>query len=172
MQSIVSSKIKMTLEGAEPNRESRATIANIETGEKIIFEGRNPHVIISDNREKKQYQLADSAFFESFVKSLYKVMHPEFSELNELDVNGTPELRGHYDAMFAGDLKLRSNHQNVSIYCTSTVSFTNRHESPHLYLNGVRDSGGRGFCETAHKEITTELFAQLKGIIIRELRPR
>lgn len=137
---VVSETIKVVLEGADDKAEDRASIMNLRTNEKIVFENRHaPTVSVYEHDgSHSKYVLSTIPAFERLFRTLYESIDPH-DNLNDLKLSGEPRLKGHYDAMSC-DYKDSSYHKktNVTLYCYSSMSFTTRDGSPYLHLSGAK----------------------------------
>lgn len=155
-------KVNVVLEGAYSEGyvlDDRAAISIVGTNEAIVFENSItvPTIWIHSNDEHRQYSLFSDVAFERLFKALYKIIEPN-KKLDELVVDGRPELRAHYDARL-----WNRGQTNVSIYCYSSMSLTIINGLPYLYLSA--SSYDHTSCE-----ITTKFYGKLKEAISEIIR--
>ncbi len=150
-------RIKVVLEGAFTagyGFDDRVAISVIGTDEAIVFENSItiPTIWIHSNGGNRQYSVFTDAAFERLFRALYALMNPK-EKMSDLEVEGTPELRAHFDARF-----FNRGQTNVSMYCYSSMSFTIVNGLPYLYLHGAK-------YHNAQQEITIDFYTKMKEAI-------
>jgi curved DNA-binding protein CbpA len=159
-------RVHVVLEGAFSEgyvMDDMAAISLTGSDEAIVFENSIsiPIVWIHSGGQAKQYSLFSDKAFERLFEALYKIIEPK-TRLESLETAGRPELRAHFDARF-----WNRGQTNVSLYCSSSMSFTIINGLPFLYLTASS-------YEHTHAQISPEIYGKMKeaisNIIFAELQ--
>jgi hypothetical protein len=151
------STVKVELDGAFTEgyaSDDRVAISIAGSDEAIVIENSVtvPSIWIHNGEFHKQYTLFTDVAFERLFRALYGIIDPK-ERLDDLEIEGIPSLRAHFDARF-----WNRGQTNVSMYCYSSMSFTIINGLPYIYLHGAR-------YHNAQHEITVEFYTKMKEVI-------
>ena len=151
------STVKVELDGAFTEgyaSDDRVAISIAGSDEAIVIENSVtvPSIWIHSGEFHKQYTLFTDVAFERLFRALYGIIDPK-ERLDDLEIEGIPSLRAHFDARF-----WNRGQTNVSMYCYSSMSFTIINGLPYIYLHGAR-------YHNAQHEITVEFYTKMKEAI-------
>lgn len=157
LESMQQTTIKVLLEGALTEgyvEDDHAIISIKDSDEAIVFENSAtiPIVWLRTLEAQKQYPIYTSTAFERLFRAIYKIVDSK-TDLQDLIVEGSPELRAHFDARF-----WNRGQTNVSLYSYSSMSFTIINGIPYMSLAGAK-------YHHVSQEITPEFYAKLRDAI-------